>query len=391
MVSMSRLTKSAIDAARPAASDVWLWCNELPGFGVRVQPSGRKTFVCRYRTRDGHQRKHTIGRCSDLPPDRARKLARDAFGAVAEGLDPAEDRRQLKKAPLMTDLEERYMREHARPYKKPRSVIQDARLWTNRIIPELGKRKIASITKPDVLALHGSMSCQPSTANQVLALLSKAMNLAEDWGWRTPGSNPCRRVKKFRVRQRETILTHEQIANLGRTLDVMVEERAIPRSMAALVGLLLLTGCRLNEIMSARRAWIDHGRQLLLLPDSKVGQRRIALSSAALKIVDGIPKGEWLIPGRIAGTHLTHPWGIWTRIKARAGLPPETRLHDLRHTVGSIGHMAGLSQRQIATLLGHRQMVTTERYLHGYEGDNQRAADKVAEIIAGGAAALVTQ
>lgn len=378
---MPRITKSLIDGTRADDADAWVWCSELPGFGFRVRPSGRKTFICRYRTHDGQQRKHTIGRCSDLTPDRARTIARDIFGAVAEGRDPTIERRESRDAPTVADLEERYMREHARPFKKPRSADLDAGLWRKHILPALGRKKVAAVSKADVLSLHGSLSTMPATANLVLALLSKSLNLAEDWGWRQPGTNPCRRLKRFRIRQRETILTPDQITALGRALDEMVEERSIPAPMAGLVSLLLLTGCRLNEIMSAERSWVDRERRLLLLPDSKVGQRRIALPQAAMKIIDDLPAGKWLIPGRTPADHMRQPWGIWSRIRERAGLSADVRLHDLRHTVGSIGHMAGLSQRQIATMLGHRQLATTERYLHGYHSDHTRVSDKVGDIM----------
>lgn len=378
---MPKLTKSLIDATRPGSTDIWLWCQELPGFGIRVQPSGRKTYVCRYRTRDSVQRKQTVGRCTDLAVDRARGLARGIFGAVAEGRDPAEAKAQSRSAPTVADLKDRYMREHARPFKKPASADLDDSLWDRKILPQLGRKKVAAVTKADALTLHGSLSCTPATANLALAVLSKACNLAEDWGWRPAGSNPCRRIKKYVIPHRETILTPEQIGRLNATLDVMVAERAILVSMAALVRLLLLTGCRLNEIMSARREWVDRERRLLLLPDSKVGQRRIPLPQAAIAIVDGLPKGNWLIPGRVGGEHLSHPWGTWKRIKQRAGLPADVRLHDLRHTVGSLGHMARLSQRQIASLLGHRQLITTERYLHGYDGDDIQVVDTVAAVI----------
>ncbi|WP_244206960.1 site-specific integrase [Caballeronia pedi] len=165
----------------------------------------------------------------------------------------------------------------------------------------------------------------------------------------------------------------------------MVDEDDIPQAMADLVRLLLITGCRLNEVMSARREWIDRDRRLLLLPDSKVGQRRIALPTAAMEIIERILDDEsgsdWLIPGRAAGEHLKHPHAMFKRIKARAKLPADLRPHDLRHTAGSLAHMAGLSQKQVATMLGHRQLATTERYLHGFASDHARAVETVGNVI----------
>jgi integrase len=378
---MPKLTKTAVDAAQPPLKgDAWLWDNELPSFGVRIQSSGRKTYVARYRTHAGIQRKQTIGRCTDIVPDKARDLARKIFGAVAEGRDPAMEKTELKEAPTVADLEQRYMKEHARPFKKAGSVARDEALWRIYVLPALGKKRVDSVTQADVLALMGSLSEHPATANACVALLSKAFNLADLWKWRKDG-NPCRHIKKYKIRERETILAPEQIQRLDATLTEMVEQHEIMKSMADLIRLLLITGCRLNEIMSSKQEWIDRERSLLLLPDSKVGQRRIALSSAAMEIINGIEEGKWLIPGRIAGEHMMHPQGIWKRIKQRAELPPEMRIHDLRHTAGSLAHMAGLTQKQVATMLGHRQLSTTERYLHGLATDQARAINTVASVI----------
>lgn len=380
---MPKLTKTFIDTLKPAATEQWHWDNELEGFGVRVQASGRKVYVVRYRVQDAKrtQRKQNVARCSDMPPEKARELARKIFAQVAEGLDPLKERREQVEAPTVDDMCDRFMKEHAEPFKKARSVEHDKSKIKNYIRPLLGKRKVAEVSKADILTLHGSLSTKPATANQVLALLSKAFNLAEDWEWRAPGTNPCRRVKKYKLNERELILTPAQILALNEAMSKLVNENEIRQSMADLVRLLMLTGCRLREIMHAKTAWIDRERSLLLLPDSKVGQRKISLSPAALDIIDAMPANEWLIPSRIDGIPMETPYKAWSLIKKTAKLPAELRIHDLRHTAGSLGHMAGLSQQQIATLLGHKQLSTTARYLHGHEGDGGKIAEKVSGII----------
>lgn len=378
---MPRLTKTILDNAKPAATDVWLWDAELPGFGVRVQPSGRKTYVARYRTHSNTQRKQTIGRCSDFPPDKAREMARKIFAAVAGGEDPAASRTASRDAPTIEELSVRYMREHAGPFKKAKSADMDANNWRLHILPGWARKKVREVTRTDVLSLHGGLSLKPATANQVLALLSKAFNLAEDWGWRDRHSNPCERVKKYPVRQRELILSADQLKRLNATMDAMVNDGTLRPHTAALFRLLVLTGARKCEIMLAQRAWVDVDRQLLLLPDSKTGQKRIPLPDVAMAIIAQLPAGRWLIPGHVLGQPMTSANKAWSRIKERAGLPAELRIHDLRHTAGSWGHAAGLSQKEIADQLGHTQMATTERYLHGTSSRRSAVANRVAEAI----------
>lgn len=368
---MPKITKASIDAMEPAGAEIWCWDSTLPGFGVRAQASGRKTYVARYRTLAGQQRKLTIGRCCDLSPDAARDMARQTFSEVARGLDPAGARAEARTAPTMADLEAEYWRQHA-PYKKASSLVHDRRNWA-RIQAALGRRRVDAITRADCQALHASLATRRATANHVRALLSKAMALAVAWGWRP--DNPVRGTPRFRIAPRETILSPAQLAAMDAAL------AAFPAPFAALVRLLALTGCRLNEIAAARRDWVDLQRRVLVLPDSKTGPRVVPLPAAAVRIIDAMPAHQWLIPGKSAGRHLGHPWGAWKKLKAAACLPPGLRIHDLRHTAGSLGHAAGLSQRQIADQLGHRDLATTARYLHGV-GSRADAAEVVAAAVA---------
>jgi integrase len=383
---MPKLTKTIVDNLKPDAADYIEWDTELEGFGVRVMPTGRKVYMVRYRVKDAKrtQRKQNVARCSDMPPDRARDLARKIFAQVAEGIDPMLARSEEKGAPTLVELEKRYTKEHAKPFKKPRSVELDDKNWRMHILPVLGSKRVKDVTRANILSLHGGLSGKPGTANQVLALLSKAFNLAEDWEWRDRNTNPCHKVKKYQLQERELILSPDQIGAANQALTDLVASYSITQPMADLVRLLMFTGCRLREIMHAKCAWIDRERSLLLLPDSKVGQRKIPLSPASLAIIDGMPQDqEWLIPGRVKGEPMITPYKSWSLIKKTAGLPKELRIHDLRHTAGSLGHMAGLSQKQIATMLGHAQLSTTERYLHGATGDAAVVAEKMGNVIMG--------
>lgn len=380
-----KLTKTNVDKLEDTGKDVSYWCPELPGFGVRVQPGGRKTYVVRYRTLDGTARKQKLGRCSDFPPEKAREMARKVFAQVAEGKDPRAEQVEARQAPTMAELEARYTKEHAIPFKKPASQASDAMNWRLHILPTWAGRKVKAITTADVLKLFGGLSDKRATANQVLALLSKAFNLAETWGYRDRNTNPCHGIKKYDIAEKELILSPAQISRLNTTLDNKTADGTIKADFAAFIRLLMLTGCRKSEIMLAEANWIDVERGLLLLPDSKVGQRRIALSAPALEIAKALvaDKRQWLIQGRVKGQPLKTPYKVWKAIKAAADLPHELRLHDLRHTAGSLAHMAGATQKEIAEMLGHSQLSTTERYLHSHAGTATRTAGVLAGMITG--------
>lgn len=384
---MPKLNKSAIDNAKvPEKGDNWIWDSEVEGFGIRVQASGRKTYVARYRNKaDGIQRKSTLARCSDMPPDKARDLARKLFTKVADGQDPVAERRIVEVVEVVrtvADLSKAFLEKHAMPFKKATSVASDEATWRLHIVPHLGARDVKSITEEDVLDVVAALKNKPAVGNQVVAVLSKAFGLAEKWKWRERNTNPVKGVKKYKLRERETILSPAEIGRLDGVISDMLDKHEISKPMSDLVRLLMLTGCRLREIMHAKRAWLDVDRCLLLLPDSKVGQRKIALSPPAMAIMLSIPaEQEWLIPGNKAGAPLITPYKPWNLLKERAGLPDELRMHDLRHSFGSLAHMAGMNQKQIASALGHKQLSTTERYLHGRAGDSVHVAAAMGDLI----------
>lgn len=378
---MPKLTKLSVDKAQVTDKDYVIWCEELPSFGVRIQPSGSKTYMIRYRSpTDGKQRKLKIGRACDMPPEKARDLARKAFIAVAEGKDPTARKRKEKSSPTVADLAERHLREWAKPFKKASSYKLDTENWSRYIVPAMGEKKVKDITKADVLTIYGAMSNTPAVAIQCLALLSKAFVLAEDWGWREANTNPCRGIKRYKLRVRQTVLKPEQITKLDATLTAMEAAEQIPPAFARLVRLLQVTGCRKMEILGAKSDWVDVEQGVLHLPDSKVGERFIRLPKVAVDLIKD-SQSEWLIPSEKSKRHLDNVYKIWKKVKEEAGLPADFRFHDLRHSMGSLAHRAGLSQKQVASLLGHKQIATTARYLHDIEGDAVTNADIAASVI----------
>lgn len=368
-----KLTKTAIDGARcNAQKDAFLWCSELPRFGVRITPSGRKTFVARYRTVEGLSRQLTIGRTCDLTIGEARELARKVFGAVASGRDPSAEKAQMREGARMVDLYERYDREHTQPYKKASTRRKDETLWHVHILPRFASRAVAAMTTAELHSLHVSMRATPAAANRAIALLSSAFSFAKRIGWYNH-DNPASSVRRYRENQRDRVLSRGEVAAFLAELDH--PERRFCESTKLLFKLLLLTGARLSEIRDARLEWIDHERRCLVLPDSKTGARRVALPRAAFDLLEGLPSSGWLCPNHLGTQPIRTPYRSFKRICKAVGIA-NARIHDLRHTVGSWAHAAGLSQREIADLLGHRHLGTTQRYIHAVQ-NSERVVEKL--------------
>ena len=230
-----KLTRRAIDrAAHPSSSGGWiLWDTELRGFGLRVYPSGQKAFVVTYHIK-GRQRFHTLGRYPELDLKAARVDALATLARIRKGADPSGEKIAARSAPTVTDLASRYMSEHSSIKKKPKSVKKDQQGWDRLILPRLGRLRVKDVSRADVSKIMIDMAGTPPLANKVLTLLSTAFKLAEIWGWRPEGTNPCRHLKRYKEKARERYLSESELSRLG---DVLMEAEesweVTPQAIAA--------------------------------------------------------------------------------------------------------------------------------------------------------------
>jgi len=389
-----KLTKRVIEAAKPDTKEALLWDSELKGFFCKITPSGKRSYFLYYRTKDGQQRKPKLGEHGAVTCEQAREMALKMLAAVSAGNDPSREQQDKRKAPTLAEFAARYVEQHAKNKKKPRSVEEDEGNLARHILPVLGSMKLASITRKHITDLHHTMREKPTTANRVIALLSKMFNLAEAWGLRTDGSNPCRHVQKYKENKRTRYLSEAELARLGA---VLAEDAAngIHNAAANAIRLLILTGCRHSEVLTLTWQEVDTERHCLRLKDSKTGAKTIPLNPpalallASLAVVDGNPH---VFPGRFAESHLTNLDRYWGSVKKRAGLE-DVRLHDLRHTYASVGAAGGFSLPVIGALLGHTQASTTQRYAHLADNPLKHATDvigaRIAAAMAGNKATVV--
>lgn len=407
-----KLTKPVVASLAPAAMRFVVWDASVPGFGVVVHPSGRKSFALFYRSHDGTQRKPTIGTFGPMTVDQARELARDMLAKVRAGEDPSQARRAARDAPTVDDAADRYMREHARLHKKKRSADTDEMNLRLHVRSRWGARKVASITHNDVVALHMAMKATPGAANRVIALLSKLFNLCEAWGLRPLNSNPCRHVRKYPERKLHAHLSAEQLGRLAAVLREAEEaharvaarklrendlELAEHPSGIAIVRLLILTGMRLGEALALRWSEVDFKTRVLRLQDSKdqraskpIEPKVLPLSGPTEELLKDQKKrsgaSQWVFPGaKDPKKHFVGLAPIAKRLYARAGLS-NFRNHDLRHNFGSSG-AASFSLPMIGKLLGHKNPATTARYAQAAEDPQRAAADEIASKLAAAMAA----
>ena len=384
---MAKLSKRTVTAALKKSQPYLLFDDDVRGFAVRVHPSGEKTFIMRYRF-GGADRKLNLGHFGSITAAKARMLALKARAALADGVDPGAERRKLAASPTLTSLGERFMREHVMVRCKPSTQDEYQRALDLFINRKLGRRRVGEVTRADISELHQSFAHIPYQANRTLGVLSKMFNLAEVWGLRADGTNPCRHVKKYREQKRERYLSGEELARLGHALDTATRRISdgkgryiIGPESEHVVGafrLLILTGCRLSEIQTLK--WEHVREDRLELPDSKTGAKSVTLSGEALQVLHALPKVRGN-PFVIVGEAIDKPYADlqqpWHRIRKAATLN-DVRIHDLRHTFASIAVSSGESLFIVGKMLGHTQPQTTARYAHLARAPLQAATSRVA-------------
>ncbi len=377
---MPKLTKRTIDAIEPQATEFFLWDEGIPGFGLRVMPSGRKSFVVQFRA-GRRARRMSLGPSTVLTCDQARTRAITIIAAVKNGEDPAADRAAKRNAATVNDLADRFDKEHISVRLKASTAKEYRGNLRRFILPALGRLAVPEITRADVAKFHHDLRHIPYQANRCIEVVSKMFVLAEMWGLRPDGSNPRKHIRKYPEEKRERFLSAAELRRIGEVLREMESERIELSSAILAARLLILTGCRLGEIMTLKWDYIDFHERALRLPDSKTGKKVVHLGAPAVEYlhdahrIDGNP---WVITGILLGKPLSDLQPFWQRVRARAGVK-DVRIHDLRHTFASVAVASGQGLPMIGKLLGHTQVQTTARYAHLAAEPMKIAADEVAQ------------
>ena len=372
------LSKRTVDGLSAEGGDTVFWDRDVPGFGIRVYPSGRKIYVVQSRGPDGVKRV-SLGRHGDLTPDRARRRAVATIGRIKRG----EDAKPAPREAVLTvaDLAERYMEAHVRVNcnAHTRGIYRGS--LKNHILPALGTKAVSQVSREDAAALHYRLRATPRAANRALMVLSKMFSLAEAWGAAAPGSNPCRFVVRYREGRRERFLSADEYRRVGLALRRLEARGPVAARAAAALRLAMLTGCRSGEVLKLRWEDVDRKSGELRLLDAKTGPRMVVLTPAALRVLDGVRRvrrSPWVFPGGKPKRPLSALTGYWHAVRAEAGVD-DVRIHDMRHSYASRALALGESLSMIGRLLGHTDIGSTARYAH-----LARDAEKVAAARVGG-------
>ena len=411
--SQTTLSKRTVDAAYPGDKRYYIWDCDLRGFGLRIETSGVKTFVTKYRAggggRNAPQRIQTVGRYGTLTPEVARRKAKAILGAAAAGADPAGDlaakRREMSMAALIDYYEQhgcvvqrgKRIGEPMKPLTKAYTI---ARL-RHHVAPLLGHRRVSEITSGDIERFAADIAAGktaknekigprkriivkggPGASRKVVRDLSAVFSFARRS--EIVDRNPCDNAAVRKTDDQKTrFLTLEEVGRLGQALDELEAEGTNPKAIN-IARLWALTGCRRNEIAGLKWDEVDFDSGLLVLEDSKTGRSVRPLGTAALTLLQQIQRDEgsdYIFPADTGDGYFQGTKTPWARAVRRAALPGVTP-HTLRHTIGSTAISTGEAIALTGAILGHSNPRSTAIYAHIQHEPSRKAANRVSKKIA---------
>ncbi|MDR3752852.1 MAG: site-specific integrase [Terracidiphilus sp.] len=396
-----RITQTfATRVKSPAAGNRIHYDSEIAGFGLRVTEKGAKSFILNYVIH-GRERRYTIGSLGEYTAETARTKAIELRQQIRDGLDPFAVLEQRKQESLeaqgrvrtLKQLSDAYLEKWAEPNKRPGTVYDDRSLLNGVILPALGDFPIGGIKRTDIADLHASLKDTPYRANRSLALLHHMFTwaMSNDSGEWTIDKNPVDGIRKYHEEKRDRWLSEDELIRLADALDkyprqcgqgalsekqrewLQTEAR---RAMDAL-RLIMVTGCRKSEALTAKWTDFDLARGVWTKPSHRTKEKKtehVALNAQALSLLEHMEHtGEYLFPGR-AGENLQEiktPWASVCKLAKLKGV----RIHDLRHSFASHLVSSGVSLPVVGKLLGHTQASTTQRYAHLADNPQREAAN----------------
>lgn len=436
---VTKLTKIVVTDLKPGDKPYVAWCGKEAGFGVSVRPTGSKSFIAQYDFggRRGVTRRVTIGKFGKpWTVDQARTEAEAILNDAKRGIDFAETKAKRKAELTVAELCDEYLEEGCE-HKKSTTVKNDK----GRIERHIKQHSLGGMKISDVRSFHiekflrdvakgktaadsnDDHSLQPKkrgriivtggkgAATRTVRLLGGIFTYALKRNYIS--ENPRKGVEVYADKKGKRYLSPDEFSRLGEAMQLAETEglpwkfnegaqskhrpkdsknqrEVISPYAIAAIRLLMLTGCRLSEILKLRWNEVNFERGLLELSDSKTGAKDVLLGAAALKLLADLPRVEGnphVIVGEVEGKPRSDLKRPWKRIVSYAGLDatqdrPSLRIHDLRHSFASVGVASGMSLPIVGKLLGHASTITTQRYAHIAENAERRGLDAIEATIA---------
>lgn len=377
-----RLGNTVVDEAEVTAKEYVIWDTVISGFGLRVRPSGGKSFIFMARTaggRAGKVRRVTIGNALKLKADAARSEAKLLSGQYHGGVDVAAENaavkegvKQERNAPTMSELFGMFMDDHAKVNLKEKTWKEYERLLEKVLKPEIGALKVAAITTADVSAMHMRIRHRPTQAALAVRVLSSVFTCAIEWGLREAGSNPAK-IRLKGPRRRERLFSDAEVVRLKASIVKLEESGKVTAAVALGLRLLFETGCRGGEISGLLWEMVDLEEGLFRWSDTKTGVMEKAVNAEAARLLTAAYKVRdkgvsWVCPSSLGkALRVEVLEGGFERVMKDAGVVANENasLHLIRHWFASKTYSDPAIPLPLAMkMVGHKSVATAMRYAH---------------------------
>jgi len=378
-----KLTKSAVDAAQPQAQPVELRDTLVPGFLCKITPAGRKVFMLQYRTNAGERRKPALGQYGELTVEQARSLAQEWLAQVRRGGDPAADKAEARKAPTVKELCAKFMEDYSKQRNKPSTQKGYQSVIDRNIIPMIGRLKVQDVKRPDIAGMMKKMAHKPADANRTFGVMRRMFNLAEVWGYRSDGTNPCRHVPMYPNGKATHLISDEDMGRIFHQLDKLEAEGLENYVIPLAIRLQFEFAGRRSEIVGLQWDWVDLENRRVVWPDSKTGGMSKPLSEEAHRLLSTAPRREdcpHVLPSPShPGQHLTtgEYYNGWSRVLKAAGAT-HVGTHGIRHRSATDIANSGIPVKVGMALTAHKTVAMFMRYVHTEDDPVRQAAELVA-------------
>jgi integrase len=360
----AHLTQAVVDRAgcEVGKSKTDYYDTVILGFMLERRSSGKGTYYQRYNDLSGRQRQYKIGGVDDVTCAAARKKAQQIRSEAVMGGDPAARKELARAIPLYSELAAK----HLESFKGRKSYEDVESVMRVHLIPRWGRTRLTDMNSRCVgqwLDEKRAKGLSAATVEKLRVVLGRSFVLGASW--EIPGTerNPARNIPRAPLNNaRERFLSAEEAARLRAAVAASQNPQ-----LQHIVGLLLLTGARLRELLDARWEHVDVERRSWFIPTSKTGKSRyVPLSTAAVEIIERLPRFKdcpWLVPNpdtRLPFVSIKHGW----QNAIKAAKLPGLRLHDLRHSAASFMVNSGVDLFAVGKVLGHANYQSTQRYAH---------------------------
>lgn len=382
------LTQTSISSLRCENKTRTEYCDrDLPGLLLEVRHNGASTYHLRYKA-NNMTKYIKLGTSDLITLAEARKKAKTLKAEIALGADPRGEAKSKRAIPTLRDFFHNTYLPYAKVHK--RSWIRDVQLFA-RLDKAFGHLRLDLILKQKVAVFHAGLldeGLSAASADHHPKLLRRMLSMAIEY--ELIDKNP---LANFALFNHDNKVEHYlDDVQLGQLMDVLRTDAN--RSVCNIAILLLGTGCRLNEILTAKKSDIDIDNRVLKIAASNSKSKRIRtvpLNDASLDIIQKQiedtkqydPKvNDFLFVNHQTGKPYTTIMRVWTRLRKKAGLP-HLRIHDLRHSFASFLVNSGRTLYEVQQILGHSQSIVTERYAHLSTKTLQDASNSASVIIKG--------